>query len=225
MKRTAQQRKASFSKSKRSKTAQTITLPPSMFAASPEMKFLDTTVAATVAGTGGSILSPSLNIVPQDNTQSGRSGRKITIRSLMLRGAVTKPTTVTATTTSEHVRVILYQDKQTNGAAATVTGILASANWRSFNNLSNKSRFKIHKDWLVTLNNQSGSWDGTNENYGEVAEQITFFKKLNVPIEFDDSVTTGAIGSQRTNNFGVLIISQSGLGTVDYIVRIRYTDY
>lgn len=47
-----------------------------------EKKFFDTTLAATAATTAGAVISDTLNIVPQDSTESGRIGRKVDLHAM-----------------------------------------------------------------------------------------------------------------------------------------------
>ena len=142
----------------------------------------------------------------------------------MMRGIIRLAQTSTASEAADIVRIIVYQDKQTNGTAATVTGILETADYRSFNNLANRQRFKVIKDMTLPINQGGGSTSGSI-NYGEHIVPFSFFKKCRTPIEFDNSATTGAITTQRSNNFGVLIISRDGTATYEYTTRIRYEDF
>lgn len=224
MKRTAAERKAAFSK-RRKTTAQTVVLStPYLRAAGAEHKFLDTTVAATTAAAAGTILSSSLNVIAQGNGESDRAGRRVTVKSVMMRACARLPSSASGGSTSDVVRVIVYQDKQTNGAAATVTDILESADYRAFNNLANKNRFVILKDKTMELNVGGGSATGTIV-FAEYFKHFNAFKKVNIQIEYDNSVSTGAISSQRSNNIGVLAISRDGTATIEYTARIRYTDF
>ncbi len=194
--------------------------------AGAEKKFFDTTKALTTTATAGTIFDNSLNIVPEGNGESDRVGRKITIKDIYINGNFKIPSTATAVDTSDCVRIIVYQDKQTNGAAAVVTDILASADFRSWNNLSNKNRFLIHMDKKMAMAATAGSGRGSTDtlSYGENQRWWKMYKSVNIPIEYDSSATTGAITTQRSNNVGVLVISESAKSSIGYIARIRYTD-
>ncbi len=194
----------------------------------PESKFFDTTRALSATTTAGAITNASLNIIPEGNGQSDRTGRKVTINSLFVHGTIKVPTTTVAADTSDAVRVIFYQDKQANGATATVANLLAAADFRAFYNLSNKSRFIVLKDVKVALAVQAGSGRGTTDtlSYGENQRWFNVAKTgLNIPIEYDDSATGGELTTQRSNNLGVLVISESAKSSVGYIARVRYMDY
>ncbi len=191
-----------------------------------EKKFFDTTRASFTPAIAGTIANLSLNLIPQGVTESDRVGRKCTISKIMIRGELTQNTTSTAADTSSIIRVIVYLDKQTNGATAAVLDILETAVEASFNNLSNSKRFKILSDQRHSLASPSGSGRGTTDtlSYGEM--MIPYFwvkKKCNIPIEF--SSTTGAIGEVRSNNIGVLVIQSPGaVNNFSYTARVRFTD-
>lgn len=183
-----------------------------------ENKFFDTTVGVATIGTGGTIFSSSLNLIPQGTTESSRIGRKCTVRSLSINGSFFLPGTVTAADGSDVFRLIIYLDKQCNGAAATVTDILETANIYSFNNLANSGRFRILKTKKVSMSATAGN--GTSSM--EKQQFFSFTLNLNLPLEF--SSTTGALTEIRSNNLGVLAISQDGKCQMAFTTRIRFSD-
>ncbi len=189
-----------------------------------ELKFHDLDVDDAVVSSGGTIAEDSCLTIAEGNGESDRIGRKITVQAIMWRYSMQLPVQAAGANSSEDLRVILYQDKQTNGTAATITGILESADYQSFRNLSNQGRFLILHDRTYSLNSMSGGGDGTTNFTGEVTKNVTFFKKVNIPIEYDNSATLGVITSMRSNNIGVLTISRSGFPVFDSKMRIRYTD-
>ncbi len=199
---------------------------PRIYRATGEKKFLDTTKALTTTATAGTIFDASLNIIPEGNGESDRVGRKVTISNINIQGNFKIPSTATAVDTSDCVRIIVYQDKQTNGAAAVVTDILETADFRSWNNLANKNRFVIHMDKKMAQAAMAGSGRGSTDtlSYGENQRWWKMNKEVSIPIEYDSSATTGAITTQRSNNLGVLVISESAKSSVGYVCRLRYRD-
>ncbi len=193
---------------------------PAVMGARGEHKFFDTIRASHAPGQTGAISNLSLNLIPQGVTESTRVGRKCVLTKIMLRGTCAQPTTANAGETGESLRIILYQDKQANGATAAVTGILSTATFESFNNLSNSQRFIILSDKLIDLNIPSGG--GTTEVFGEVVKHWEMFKDVNIPIEFTG--TSGAITTITSNNIGVLAITKSGEGVLNYVSRVRFSD-
>ncbi len=192
-----------------------------------ELKFLDTTRDFAAFTAAGIIYDESLNIIPQGNTESERVGRKVVIRHLSFKGILQSGTATTATSTDQMLRIIVYCDKQTNGATATVTGILETADPLSHYNLANQNRFKILYDQLmgVPVNAMAQTAAGTFTTVS-TDRKWEVSMRLNIPIEFDNSATTGVITSIRSNNIGILGVgfSDSGPSLLRYIARIRYSD-
>ncbi len=197
---------------------------------SSEMKFHDIDVDdAVVSATGDIQNAGTINIIPQDVTEKTRVGRKCTIRSIGWRYKMALPEVNGAATPTagDICRVILYLDKQANGLTATVTGILETANYQSFNNLANKSRFRILHDKQHTLNYDTLASHGFAADTFDMAQKhvnAKFFKKCNIPLEFDDSANTGVLTTIRSNNLGVLLISATGVCGFDSKFRLRFSD-
>jgi len=187
-----------------------------------EVKFLDTATAFLFDTTGEVPATGQLNLVPQGVEESQRVGRKITIKSINIRWIVSSGA---GTSGSDSLRLLLVQDTQANGAAATysgVGGVLESDSVTAFRNLENSNRFIIHKDWFINMNPTAGIVGAFNQTN----KVITFNKKCNIPIEFDSSASTGAIGTIRSNN--LFLLARSAAVDDGYqcagVVRIRYTD-
>lgn len=185
-----------------------------------ELKFADFSVNDAAIATGGTVqFGGSLNQIVQGTGESERIGRKFTVKGIHWRYQFRFAEN--AVGASETVRLILYLDKQCNGATATVTDILALNDYQSFNNLANKDRFRILADRTHTLARGAG----TSSAWSEVAKDGILNVKCNIPIEC--SGTTGAISETRSNNIGVLLLSKNGTGTganFDSIFRLRFSD-
>ncbi len=191
-----------------------------------ELKFHDVDLDDAVIDTAGTV-TPTVNIIPQDVTEKTRVGRKCTIKSIGWRYRISLPEidAVATPQLADVVRVIMYLDKQANGATAAVTDLLESANFQSFNNLANKSRFRVLHDAMYDLNYLTLASDNAAVvSSASINRSGEFFKKCNIPIEFDDTATTGAIGTIRSNNLGVLLISSAGVAGFDSKIRLRFSD-
>jgi hypothetical protein len=183
-----------------------------------EQKFLDTTYAQTGQVSSGTITYPSVNLIAQGAGESERIGRKVTLKSLLLRYVCVLNNTTSPGSTEDVVRVIVFLDKQCNGQAATVTDILETANHLSFNNLANKNRFSILCDQSSDLNSNGAIAAG----FGEVVHTRSKYLRLNHAVEF--SGATGAITEIRSNNIGILVITKGNNSLWNATVRIRYSD-
>ncbi len=191
----------------------------------PEMKFHDVTIDDVIVAATMNVQAALLTI-PEGNGESERIGRKITIKKIGWRYECRIPTTATAANTSDTIRVMMVLDKQANGALAANTDLLENDDYQSFNNLANSQRFRILMDRSYSMHCPSGSGRGTTDtlSYGEDILSAQWHKKCNIPIEYDNSATSGVITSIRSNNIFIIVGSKSGLGGFASQVRIRYTD-
>jgi len=181
-----------------------------------ERKWFDETTAAVTVTTAG-IVNQTINPIPQGAGQSERVGAKCVLTNIMVRGAVNlAPAGVT--TASDRVRCILYLDKQNNGTGAAVTDILQTASVDSFNNLFNADRFVILKDVYVDITTEAGAVGG----FVQSTETFQMYKTCRIPIEWNGA--TGALAEIRSNNIGLLFISENGAATVEYVSRLRFVD-
>ncbi len=178
-----------------------------------ELKFHDIDVDDAVVTAAGTIQNTgSVNLIAEGTTQSTRLGRKCLIKKILWRYNVDLTDVAAAQGGHDSIRVILYLDKQANGAtavASTAAGIMTSDDFYSFLNLANSSRFHILMDRTHKLKRSAAAGDGTAAN-DWAGESIngTFYKNCNIPLEF--SGITGAITEIRSNNIGVLIFSRVG---------------
>jgi len=192
----------------------------------PELKFYDTFVSLTTVTPTG-VIDESLNLVPQGTGEEDRIGRKFTIKKLSLNLQLHLPSTTSENDMTDAIRFIVYHDKQCNGAAATpggdgdVTGILQDLRVTSFNRLNNKNRFRILCSKTFAMAATAGG-NETGTASGAMFETHEFHIDCNIPIEM--SATTGAITNVRSNNIGVLYLSNNGNIQVTYDTRIRYSD-
>ncbi len=187
-----------------------------------ELKFHDTDIDDAVVAVGGAI-STGVNIIAQGTGESERIGRKIIIKWIHCKLTVSLPTINSNVTIGlgDILRVMIYIDKQTNGANSAVLDHLETAVYDSFRNLANKGRFIYLLDRSYTLNRLNSAADSTTTmDSAEVIRFIKWSKKLNTVIEFDSTV--GAITEMRSNAIGVLYISRTGIVSVLNHIRLRF---
>ncbi len=191
-----------------------------------ELKFHDIDIDDAVIAINGTIQNTgSVNLIAQGTTESTRIGRKCTIKSINWRYnlSLTEEDGVANPAGSDSVRVILYQDKQCNGVTAAVTDILESDDWQSFRNLANSGRFLIYMDRVHNMNRIAGGGNGTASDWAGTRFNYSYYKKCSIPLEFNS--TAGAITEIRSNNLGVLLLSQQGVvSTFGSKLRLRFSD-
>ncbi len=194
-----------------------------------ERKFFNTIDGSTTIAITGTITNASLNLIPQGVTESTRVGRKCVIKQISGHGTMTLPPTAVVTETSDQLRIIVYLDKQANGAAATPALIMddnagTGVSIQGFRNLEESLRFQVLSDKRYAFSCGAGSGRGTTDtlSYAEVVNDWNFNKYCDIPIEF--SGTSGAITTVRSNNIGVLMISASGFMSFNGEYRVRFSD-
>ena len=130
-----------------------------------------------------------LNGVAQGAGQHNRIGNKIAMKSLKIRGQILQ----LATEVPTYGRIIVYYDKQTNGANAALGDLLAttaqdgaitSTIWSEMN-LRNVERFIILRDYTISLPSATytmgvqtnvGFDPGQNSNGGSIFDVDMFIK-------------------------------------------------
>ncbi len=190
-----------------------------------EIKFHDVSIIDVVVTTA-EVQGPLLTIA-QGTTESQRIGRKITITSIHMYAVCEIKETVDLRFTAEIIRVIVFQDKQANGALPGILDLMETSNMLSFRNLSNSGRFIFHYDEFHNISCTAGAGNaGSGINFSRnLAPVIEFHKDVRIPIEYDNSVTTGVVSSIRSNNIGLLLMSRDTLlGSFDSRFRFRFVD-
>ncbi len=187
-----------------------------------EKKFFDT--ALTDAAVAATMTINNLTIIPEGNGESDRIGRKITLKSVSILYSLVLPGATGATISSDTVRCMLVQDTQTNGAQFTATQLIDTDTMISFNNLANSSRFKVLYKAEYKLRSIGGAPSGAAFILSEDQKFLRFTKAINIPIEYDNSATTGVITSVRSNNLYWVTQAEGGHCTATGNARVRYTD-
>lgn len=189
-----------------------------------ELKFHDVIQNDTVVAQTTTI-TPSVNLIAQGITESTRVGRKCTLKSIHWRYQISLPQKDAQATPEEgdSCRVVLYIDKQCNGATIVGLDLFETESLQSFRNLANTNRFTILCDKIHNIRYGGMASDGAGlVSQGKEVMNTSVFKTLNLPIEF--SSTTGVITEIRSNNIGILLISSSGVCGFNGNLRVRFSD-
>lgn len=191
-----------------------------------EDKFFDVDLNAALAAISVIELKTNLAVIPQGTGESERIGRKIRISSIMVKLLVNKVATSSVSDTGTMNKFEIVLDRQTNGVAYTTLLRLETDTIIRFNNLANASRFSVLKSKDLLMQQQGAGPDGASNEWPEMVRQVTFYKKCGIVIEYDNTLNTGAVSTQRINS---LWFAQIGLisGISDIIrgrCRIRYRD-
>lgn len=184
-----------------------------------ELKFIDVSVATAIPfGSAAFTAGTLLNGMANGSDASTRIGRKVNIKSLLIRWTFASATT---TTWDSPIRILVVYDKQANAAAPAITDVLLTDNFASQNNLSNRDRFVTLVDFVTPVSIGGGS-GGCLSSYGGV-----IFKKLNLETMFNAG-SAGTIGDITSGSI-YYFAAQTGSALVANLVqntkvRVRYTD-
>jgi len=148
-----------------------------------ERKFFDTALSFAPANTLTIPATGQLSLIPQNDTQSGRDGRKAVVDSIYIHGEVT--VTKVANTEEDQMNIWVVLDKQANGAAATAanadTGVFTTNDQATLQRtLANIDRFIVLGQIKVLCN-----FDGGGAGASTLSVPFAWSKKVNVPVEFD----------------------------------------
>lgn len=170
--------------------------------------------------------------IDQGTNANERIGRRISVKSLHLRGflRINKNTTSTtiAERTDHNIRLMVLLDRQTNGVGLTPTGMEwlsdIGLNNMKFNDLYNMGRFRVlyDKNHHLTTRDFSSSTYDIREYTKYININMRFGKGLLVT--YDGANATGQVANINDNNIYVLACSQHAGCAVDFNQRLRFTD-
>ncbi len=208
-----------------------------------EKKFLDFTIGTevtpiefSVAGTilqGTTDTGTFLNIA-QGTKENERIGRKVIVTNVNWNICIRIKGRPLGTVVQQEAgwdvcRIMLYIDKQCNGATASVANLIDLATTNAFRNIENTNRFIILHDKRYSLRSKwETSWNGTinEEGQQEVNKRFSINWKGALPIEFNS--TAGAILEIRSYNICAMIISQNATAqdlTTQIVSKVRIRFY
>ncbi len=191
----------------------------------PELKFVDIDHVISPSTSGTVTL---LSAVAQGDGESERVGRKATIVDLMFQGHIVFGGASLAATTNT-VRVDVVQDHSTNGATFSVADYCSTAGTsteNSYRDLSHMGRFTTLWSKRFTMAASAGAGDGTTNIGGQSIRDVDVHLKMCLPIEFDNTFTTGVISTQQVNSLHFVTWETAATPTTGFhiISRIRFID-
>jgi len=175
----------------------------------PEIKNNDQTFVLTQAAVNTWSLVQHVNTIGQGTAVGERIGRKIVLKSLLVRWqgpGTTQPT-----------RMMVVYDHSPNGALPAITDILTVNNINGVNVLANSDRFLILKDFYPASHIPNG--------LATLAESF-FLKFADGGLQnIWTDVIGGTIAATSTGAIYIMCCSAGGaLATINCVSRIRYSD-
>lgn len=163
--------------------------------------------------TGNCLFFPAVG-----NAYNNREGRKTHVKKIKINGWIIVPAqqNQTATDHSTNVRLIVYQDKQSNATQSQGEDLMASgANslpTMMFQNPANFGRFKVLKDKTFAFQNPAVSYDGTNMEQQSLMRTFKISIKFRKPVTINYNNTNGATVADVVDNSFHMIAATSGAG-------------
>ncbi len=105
-----------------------------------ELKFHDVDLNDAAVSTTSEVIA-SINLIPQGVTEKTRVGRKCTITSIQWRWRISmfEEDAESLPAAPDEIRIILFLDKQCNGATASTLDLIETDGLRSYRNLTTAS--------------------------------------------------------------------------------------
>lgn len=174
----------------------------------------------------GALGAPLVGLA-QGNTQNQRVGRRIRLKSLIVKGTLASGG---GATPDDWAVLVLLLDRQSNGAipaagdvwSAAGGGAVGTHAYDLARNLDNDKRFKILKSEKFTL--QAGA--GVAGAYDAVNVPVDWYIKFNMNVEIGNTNVTnvGNITEFKENNLYLCMVSANGTCNLTGLTRVRYYD-
>jgi len=191
---------------------------------------------STIAPSGAVGLPLCLNAPKQGPAINERIGREIAIHKIKIRGTLSATpifnADVAASLTDNSVRLILYQDTQTNSTQAQGEDVMeatsATAPWLSYQNINNFGRFRVLKDKL--FQNELHSIQALDSTHLYVATYRKNFKwniNFKVPVRTRFNATNGGTVADIIDNSFHIIANMNSIQPgcrLQYKCRVCYKD-
>lgn len=190
-----------------------------------EVKFIDNTTANgfAPASLSGTIWADTIVGILGGTLQNQRIGRKVHVTGIGMSIFISLDETVNAIKTTDQMRIVCYQDKQSNGNAAVPIELYRNqlgpiTTIVSYRNLEFVERFRILSDKTYSL--QSAASDAGTYARDSLIDRIWI--PANIPVIY--SGTGMDILDVQTNNIGIIVYSSNVAATMTIQTRVRYTD-
>lgn len=208
-----------------------------------ESKYYDawlsnTVIVNTATSWAGTEVDPSPRntlFVPTEGSDiNNRIGRKVSLYKLAVNGIIT-PTGVSDAAdvdSSGAIRVILFQDMQTNGVQAQGEELMqvstsAELGVSAFQNPANFGRFRVLKDLILRPRLVTAVTDGTNtssQNTSQIVFKMVVKFKKPVVVKFN-ATNAGTVGDIVDNSFHMLAMYSVPNPGITYSISYKSRGY
>lgn len=223
--------------------------PAAMYSRGVETKSVDTAAQTVNLLAAGAVTANNLNAPVNGAALYQRIGNRITMKSIQIRGVIAPSGANAAAVTEQICRIIVFYDRQTNGAAPAVADVLLNVDaagtlvTSAFSgvNMNNRDRFYVLMDMQVLLpaigiNGATAASTETigidiNGNAGDANQgqyNINRFIKLK-GLEAQFKASAGGVGDCAAGGIFLLAITNidanaTAAWQLSFVARTRYTD-
>ncbi|AUM61623.1 capsid [uncultured virus] len=165
-----------------------------------------------------------------------RVGRRVAVHSIKIRGELELPNVNDASAGTQAYpatifRLIIVQDKQTNGAQMSSQSLIdsgaGSLPWDMFQSTASFGRYRVLKDKRLVLQNPNFGADLSNYDRNGLNRTFDYTIKFRKPVLIHfNAAAGGSVADITDNSFHFLCAANSAQGApyVQYKVRTCYTD-
>ncbi len=172
----------------------------------------------------------AMSAIGQGDGESQRDGRVATLHSWFVKGFITNSEleSQVAPIADTLCRVVVYLDKQTNGAQADAENVFdtigASQDVNSVKNLQNSARFRVLKDKTI-LNRNPNTNEGAINLFaaGQTFTPFKFGGIFNPPLRVNHTGTAATVAVIADNSLHISATSTQTTGLISYRSRVRFT--
>lgn len=210
-----------------------------------ERKYFDSQLVTSALSAVTSTFSNAMKDPPTLNTLflpvpgtgiNDRIGRRVAVHSLKIRGEIELANVNDASVGTQAYaaaifRLIIVQDKQTNGAQMSSSTLIDSGSgslaWDMFQSTGSFGRFRVLKDKRYTLQDPNFGADLSNYDRNGLNRIFEFIIKFRKPVLVHFNATAGGTVADITDNsFHLLCATSNASGSpyLQYKVRTCYTD-
>lgn len=168
------------------------------------------------------------------DTEQERDGDRMIIKSAYVTGVVSVPaqTDQTAADVAGLVYVALVLDTQTNGAQLNSEDVFTNPSGSAVSaatmlrNLQFTTRFKVLSTAMLSLQQPTMVWDGTNIEQGGVVRRFRLSFKGDIPVQFLNTASSAGVAGVVNNSLHIIAFCDTGAGTtgpqISYNARVRF---
>lgn len=192
-------------------------------------------IAQDITGAAAMPLDATLTNIPRGDGASARTGCKVAITSIHVKGVIEFAATSFAGPgggISPVARIMLVIDHQNNGLAAaqpadcydnpsgTIHDVFTTRS------IDNSKRYTVLRDMTLAKGPCGLTHDGANYVSQVVSVPFNIYHKFKKPlmIKYNDTAATGARADIRDNSIDLYCLAQDSASVITYRSRVRYVD-